>query len=148
MKNVFAAFFLMLFGTTGFAQTSQEDIQAEMQRMKEQMQEQMAQFKQLMQETFDEDFMNSMPFRDTMIIKEFNFGEGLGEIDTEELRNMMREFQSQIQMQMEGLNLDELFQDGFVAPAIPAPDELEETPNKEQKQEVRPGKKRRATHSL
>ncbi|MCB0662737.1 MAG: hypothetical protein KDC24_08355 [Saprospiraceae bacterium] len=148
MKNLLAAFSLLLFGHIASAQTSQEDIQAEMQRMKEQMQEQMAQFKQLMQETFDEDFLNSMPFRDTMIIKEFNFGDQLGEIDTRDLQNMMRDLQAQLQMQMEGLNLEEFFKDGFEAPAIPGPDSLEDQPNQEQNQEVRPSRKRRSTHSL
>lgn len=148
MKNLLTTFFLVIIGNLMMAQAGQDDIQAEMDRVKEQVKEQMALFQELMQESFNEDFFQTMPFRDTMIYKEFNFGDGMGEIDKEEMQHLMRDMQEQIRMQFEQLNMEEFFREGFGGPAIPAPEELEPRNEDLQNQDGEPRRKRRKTHSL
>jgi hypothetical protein len=148
MKNLLATLLVLFCGNLLTAQTSQDDIQAEMQRIREQMEEQMAQFQQLMQESLDSDFFQSIPYRDTMILKEFNLGDGLGEIDTESIENMMRDLREQMQMQFEQLKTEDWFRDGFGGPAVPAPEQLEPSEDGKQNNDVKPRKNRRETHSL
>lgn len=148
MKNLLTTFFLLLIGNLMMAQAGQDDIQAEMDRVKKQVKEQMALFQELMQESFNEDFFQTMPFRDTMIYKEFNFGDGMGEIDKEEMQHLLRDMQEQIRMQFEQLNMEEFFREGFGGPVIPAPEQLEPRNEDLKNQDEEPRRKRRKTHSL
>ncbi|MEZ5057368.1 MAG: hypothetical protein R2879_10090 [Saprospiraceae bacterium] len=139
--------------STGFiqAQTApdKDQLKQDWQEVQKLMDKQMAEMKQFFSESFGDDFFKEMPFRDTAFIKQFDFGDQLGEINTEDFNQMMQEMHRMLQEQMGSIDMQGFWDQLKEMPAIPAPDQLDENgaPLQNEDEQYKPRKKR-PTQSL
>jgi hypothetical protein len=144
---------LYLFLGTGFiqAQTTpdKDQIKQDWQEFQKMMDQQMAEMRLFFSESFGDDFFRDIPFRDTTFIRQFDFSDQLGEINTEDFNQMMQDMHRMLEEQMSSIDMQGFWDQLKQMPAIPAPDQLDENGEPLPKEEEHfKSRKKRPTQSL